>query len=237
MRASKFDYIGEEFVVADVVLPVAEDDPEHAARVDAFQIAVREQAGRPEGRISIVRRFITTGPPVGLHTNAYYRLRSEGASLYDLHPSAVVVVGSCRTGFSISKKEFKPRYRPFNQDSDIDVAVVSASLFDRFWEAVLAGLPSPDWAISAIGTKGHREQPHHLARDVFNGCVIPERLIAVRSVEQASEWVKKFDEISRSRAYGNLKVRGRLYRTWTRLESYQSIMVTECNAELTGGIQ
>ena len=223
--------------MADVVIPVAADDPRHADRVSAFQAAVRARAGNPEGRLSIVREFITTGPPVGLALNAYYRLRATVASLYDLHPSAVIVVGSCRTGFSIARKEHKARYRPFDAESDIDVAVVSADLFDEFWDATFTGQSSPDWVLSGIKTNSRKEQPHHLARDMFNGCIVPERLTKVRPIEAGTEWLTNFNRISQSREYGKGGVRGRLYRTWARLESYQGIMVTECNAELTGGTQ
>ena len=80
--------------MADVVIPVAQDDPKHAARVKAFQSAVKDLAGLPEGRLAIVRQFITTGQPVGLKSDAYYRLRSEVAAYCGVHPSAVVVVGS-----------------------------------------------------------------------------------------------------------------------------------------------
>jgi len=220
-------------VVADVVIPVA-DDATHAARVTTFQNAVREHAGRTEGRLAIVRQFITTGMPVGLIPEAYYHLRSEVAAYCKVHPSAVVVVGSCRTGFSIAKKEFRPRYRPFNEESDIDVAVVSAPMFDTIWDTVFASQSSPDWVLSAIGAKrGRGEYPHHLARDLFNGCIVPERLNAIRPTSVAADWVAEFDRITRTRAYGKLGVRGRLYRSWSRLESYQGIMVTECNAALS----
>ena len=220
--------------MADVVIPVAEDDPKHVARVHAFQTAVRERAGLPEGRLAIVRQFITTGTPVGLRADAYYRLRSEVAAYCKVHPSAVVVVGSCRTGFSIAKKEFKPRYRPFNQDSDIDLAVVSAPMFDAMWDTVYTGQSSQDWVLSAIGGgRRSKNQPHHLARDLFNGCIDPERLNAIKPTAPAAAWVAEFDRISRTRAYGRLGVEGRLYRSWCRLESYQELMVSECNAALS----
>ncbi len=69
-------------------------------RIDEFQ----QDLGRLEV-IHVIRKHITTGPSVVLQDGDYYDLRNEVASHFQLHPSAVVVVGSCRTGFPASSRQ------------------------------------------------------------------------------------------------------------------------------------
>jgi len=50
-----------------------------------------------------------------------------------LTPVEVVLVGSCRVGFTLLDKPDRPRYSPLHSGSDLDIAVVSARLFDQLW--------------------------------------------------------------------------------------------------------
>ena len=83
--------------------------------------------------IQIVRKHIIYGESCILSRNQYLDLRSEVAEKFQLHPNEVLVVGSAKLGFSIVPKK---RYRPFCDESDIDVAIVSSRLFDEIWETV-----------------------------------------------------------------------------------------------------
>src|SRR6478672_4967349 len=48
----------------------------------------------------------------------------------------VIVVGSAKLGFSLVEKDrpvYKPRYRSFDVESDIDIAVISSKLYSTCW--------------------------------------------------------------------------------------------------------
>src|ERR1700730_200590 len=77
----------------------------------------------------IVRKHITTGMPAAIHAEEYYELRRDVAAHFDLHPNAVVLVGSCRMGFAVVQKK---RWRPALAGSDLDLALVSADRFDDY---------------------------------------------------------------------------------------------------------
>ena len=77
----------------------------------------------------LVQRHITTGPSFLLNDDQYHLLRARVAAEFALHPNEVLMVGSAKLGFSIVQKQ---RYRPFGEESDIDLAVVSSQLFDTF---------------------------------------------------------------------------------------------------------
>lgn len=76
---------------------------QHDSRVDRFLV---DLAALQPGEV--IRKHITTGMPVGITDEMYFDLRNIIANEFELHPSAVVLVGSCRTGFSIAPKK---RYR------------------------------------------------------------------------------------------------------------------------------
>ena len=92
------------------------DEPDHIKRVSDFVHDVNVDIDQ------CIRRHITTGDPVGISQITYYELRHAIADWLVIHPSKVVVIGSCRVGFTIKPRV---RYSPFNPSSDIDVAVVS----------------------------------------------------------------------------------------------------------------
>src|SRR5580658_7531529 len=79
------------------------------------------------GPMEVIRKHITTGKPVALTEDDYFTLRNKVAQKFELHPTAVILVGSCRTGFSIAPKK---RYREARAHADLDVALISLERFD-----------------------------------------------------------------------------------------------------------
>jgi len=170
----------------------------------------------------VIRKHITTGTPVELTNDLYFMLRSRIAVEFDLHPSAVVIVGSCRTGFSIAPEK---RYRAAKPDSDLDVALVSLERFDQYWDAVFA---------YAAQDRAWRETKRfkRFVRMLFDGWIEPRGLPNVRRFEQATRWSRFFDQLMQSREFGPRGISARLYRTWSRLEAYQEKAVRLCMANL-----
>ncbi len=81
---------------------------------------------------SIVREFITHGSSVVLDGPTYTRLREYAGQVLQVSPNQnVYLVGSAKLGFSIKPAR---RYGFFDDDSDVDVAIVSPSLYERLWD-------------------------------------------------------------------------------------------------------
>jgi hypothetical protein len=149
---------------------------------------------------------------------------------FGIHPSAVIVVGSSKLGFSIKAKSQKEgekgkRFLPFDAGSDVDVAVVSTRLFDEYWDEVftLSGYRA-QWASS--------EDSKTFVTDLFSGWITPGDLPKLPRFASAKTWSNFFDQLSRERICGMRTVKGRLYRSWDRLEAYQARMVQECRNDL-----
>jgi hypothetical protein len=189
----------------------------HDARVKRFCSDLREL--HPT---ELIRKYITTGMPVELTEEDYFGLRSIIAEEFQLHPSAVVLVGSCRTGFSIAPNK---RYRAAKPDSDLDVALVSRDRFDHYWDDVFAySTVDKAWKNSAE----YQEFAHML----FHGWIDPRGLPSVPRFQRASRWTDFFDTLMQSRQFGSRRISARLYRSWSRLEAFQELAIRQCIANL-----
>jgi hypothetical protein len=64
---------------------------------------------------------------------------------YDIHvsPNEIVVVGSSKIGFALHPKfkdriEVKPAFRPYGEDSDVDLSIFNSELFCLLWHEISA---------------------------------------------------------------------------------------------------
>ena len=134
----------------------------------------------------------------------------------------MVLVGSCRTGFTLKPDK---RWQPARPASDLDLALVSTDRFDDYWDKVF------HYARSDLAWKKSHEY-NRFVSFLFDGWIDPRGLPPVRAFEQAREWVNFFDGLMRSRRFGTRRITARLYRTWERLECYQERMVRLCIREI-----
>ena len=190
---------------------------EHMTRIEQFKLDLLALKSS-----EVTRKHITTGAPALLTESEYYDLRSLVAIQFDVHPSEVILVGSCRLGFSISPKK---RFREARPNSDLDLAIISSTRFDDYWDGVFA------YAASDRAWKQSSEYKTFV-RMLFNGWIDPRGLPTVPRFEQAEIWTRFFDELMRTRRFGIRRISTRLYRTWMRLEAYQEQTVVQCKATI-----
>ena len=165
--------------------------------------------------IQIVRKHIISGDCVILSPDKYFDLRSEVAEHFGLHPNEVFVVGSAKLGFSVAPNN---RYREFCDESDIDIAMVSSMLFEQFWQEVFNyRYEGPYWP-------EYSQFIHYL----FQGWIRPDMLPRSSMFRLRERWWNFFQSVTRSRRYGDYKIRGGLYRSYFFLENYQKISIQEC---------
>jgi hypothetical protein len=191
---------------------MAMDQATHQSRVTQFLDDLRNL-----DMIRVIRKHITTGTSAVLEESTYSDLRSEVADHFKIHPSAVVLIGSGRTGFSLKPTK---RYVAFGDSSDLDFAIVSKDKFDEYWDLVFE-----HWQSNRFW--GGNRYPRFL-RELFKGWIWPRRLPPGRDFKQAMEWVEFEDRLGRERFRGRRSIGARLYRTWDRLEAYQAIHVRQC---------
>jgi hypothetical protein len=176
-------------------------------RVRCQAESVQADLNRPSHEI--VQKHILTGLPVALSSDDYFALRHEVATHFGIQPVEVVLVGSCRTGFTLrdNPEENRPRYSQIRSGSDLDVAVVSARLFDQLWDDVF------DYSRRSSAFRGSPEG-EEFRRMLFRGWVDPRGFPPGGRFEHADRWNRFFDGLSRDRRFGNRRTtaRGR----WSR---------------------
>ena len=128
-------------------------------------------------------------------------------------PRDICVVGSARIGFSLSPLRFG---EPFSQYSDIDVFVVSTSLFDPSWMDMLRKRPRRGMILSKqtrLRLSAHRERHY-----IYNGWMYPDDV--VEALEIGHQWLRTFSGLSRITQLASRRISARLYRTWDHAKLY-----------------
>lgn len=168
--------------------------------------------------IQIVRKHIIFGECCELSQQDYFDLRSEVAAHFGLHPNEVLVVGSAKLGFSIVPDK---EYTPFSDESDIDVALVSSTLFDEYWNQIFSYKEkNPYW------------NEHEFIGYLFQGWIRPDKFPNSKSFPLGNEWWNFFQNMTSSGKYGNYNIRGGLYQSYFFLENYQKICIQKCKRKL-----
>lgn len=176
---------------------------------DDIQARIRNFREDFESRppLQLVRRHVIHGACAVLSDDVYFDLRGAVAEHLSVHTNEVLVVGSSKLGFSIAPRK---RYRPFGETSDVDVAVVSTTLFDEIWKGV--------HAYSQGG--GYWDHQRDFQKYLLQGWIRPDKLPPSDTFEQANRWWELFRRLSASRKYAQIKVSGALYKNWYFLEAY-----------------
>lgn len=194
----------------------AETDPEVVRRLTSFRgdLVVRTPT-------DVVRRHIIAGSCYSFDDDVHFALRDAVGRGVGIHPEDVVVVGSAKLGFSIAPEK---QYRPFGETSDVDVALVSADLFDEIWrEALQFDESGGDWPAKA-----------EFRKYLFRGWIRPDKFPPSVLFPRATSWTDLFMGLTSSGDYGPYKINGGIYRSRFHLELYQERSVRLCATAETG---
>ena len=186
--------------------PIDEISP----RIDVFKGDLQQLSDA-----RVVQKHITFGDCFILDMDRYFNLKSAVAERSSLHPSEIIMVGSGKLGFSIAPQK---RFRHFGNDSDIDLAVVSAPLFDQMWTEVFEYSREGAYWPEAGEFKNY----------LFRGWIRPDKLPSAHTFQVRRDWWDFFQELEKNGQYGPYKLRAGVYRTWHFLESYQATAVLGC---------
>lgn len=183
-------------------------------RIIEFQTDLKEHSVK-----RIVRKRITFGPSFILDLDKYFDLKLCIADHFQINPNEVLLVGSGKLGFSIAPKK---RYRYFGDKSDVDIAIISSSLFDDIWKQVY----------EYRNAVGYWNEEREFKSYMFRGWIRPDKLPPAYSFNIRGDWWEFFRSITNCGLYGPFQIRGALYKSWDFLEGYQSICVKSCQEDL-----
>jgi len=173
------------------------------------------QAEAPD---NLVRRYVFGELPYVFKANppTYETLKEHLRDELGVSVDNITIVGSAKAGYSLAPDTFP---RKFAKESDIDVVVVDARLFDDSWETLLTWnyprrrrLPQAEWRWA----RNRQDDlywgwfsPHRIR---FEGLSFPESLQPLRNL--ATAWFAAFRSLSRYPELAGREVSGRLYRSW-----------------------
>lgn len=170
--------------------------------------------------LQMYRKYILGGECFALNNDQHYKIREVVCEKFLVEFNDVIFVGSGRLGFSLKPDK---RYMPFDDDSDIDLAIVSSSLFEKIWqEAYLYKKSEADWPKSNIFFKY-----------LSGGWIRPDKLPSSKYFNFSGEWWDFFNKLTSSQLFGPYKIRAGLYHSHFFLKEYQSICIEQCMQEIS----
>lgn len=167
--------------------------------------------------LDFCRKYVLHGTPIIFTDNetAYYEFRKKIANKYGIIFHEIYIVGSAKLGFSPHKR------KDFDYESDIDVAIISESLFDEMLEIIRGyqmELRKSRKTISSAEIKTYHEFLEYMAM----GWIRPDKLpISFKVNDFKQDWFEFFKSISYGKSeVGNYKVAAGVFKTYTHLEDY-----------------
>ncbi len=184
---------------------------------------------KSESADSIVDDILLTNEALHVRATDRAYIRSDLAGAFGIDTSEIElwIVGSAKLGFSLREKRQDgvtlPRYRPFGPLSDIDVAIVSPTMFRILWHELSAfahGQPWMPW------------DSRYLGDYMVYGWLRPDHF-PKHGVRYCAEWWNRFRRFSSSSRFERRRVRGGLFHSFEDLRRYQGRSAEECiNVEL-----
>lgn len=99
-------------------------------KIEEFKVAICNENNSLE---KIIDKYLLFGTPYIFkdYEDGFYELKHEVADFFSVSQTNVFVVGSAKLGFSIAPQK---NYKFFNEDSDIDIAIIDKDVFLRYWK-------------------------------------------------------------------------------------------------------
>ncbi|MCM2447795.1 MULTISPECIES: hypothetical protein [unclassified Rahnella] len=165
------------------------------------------------------RRFILHSDCQMIDSSQSYALKSNICDKFGINFDNVVIVGSCKLGFSIKPNK---RFVPFGEESDIDVAIVSPFLFEKIWKSAIEYKYSgADWP-----------SKNNFFRYLAAGWIRPDKFPPSSNFAFSGDWWDFFSEMTNSRRYGDFKIAAGIYYNSFFLEKYQQVCLEQCISEI-----
>ncbi len=158
----------------------------------------------------------------------YIRVRLSEAVGVEIAPSEIKLVGSAKLGFGLFQKKRKdspvlPAFRPFGPESDIDVAICSAKLFDAIWTELSDYALAKPWMPHIMKNTGNY---------LVYGWLRPDQVPFEARLRTLDSFRDRLRMLSRSTVLGRRKVSGAIYRDVSFLAKYQVRGIAQCRNEL-----
>jgi|SRR5579863_1870301 len=166
--------------------------------------------------LRMMRKWLLHGVCFALTAAKYYDVKQAVADALEIHSTAVFMVGSGKLGFSISPQK---RYRPFGDESDFDMAIVSEALYQSLWLELFTYFER-----TAIEDKG--TQKYH-----FRGWLRPDLFPEDASLQRCNRLRESVQHLNSTGVAGRYPIKVGVYYSWPFLEGYQLRSLESCKEQ------
>lgn len=184
--------------------------------MDEF-LASLTQAPDDGALLDFCRRRSLHGTPMVFNgnENAYYEFRKRIADKFAINFHEIFITGSAKLGFSPFKK------KAFDYDSDIDIALISAALYDRIMSYIHHYQMELREHRKAVSTY-ELSRYHQFLEYGAIGWMRPDLLPTSFQVDELKrDWFDFFDSLSYGKSeVGNYKVTAGAFKSYSHLERY-----------------
>ena len=160
---------------------------------------------------------------LGPSSAVYDSMKRFFGSKLKIQPSNVAIVGSAKTGFSLNpSKKFKAFH---DEDSDIDVILVSPQKFAEFWTDMLSAFYNRSSSVTATTHK-----------DVFRKFVTLRRSDSWPS-DSLQTWHRTMDAVKQgffTEFSVSNPIKYRIYESWDAAQSYHESGVAALRKQIGG---
>lgn len=170
-----------------------------------------------EDILDFARKFIIHGIPYVFNgrEDEFFEFRNRIGKHFSIDYYQVYIVGSGKLGFSYLKG------REFNYDSDIDVAIVSEELYDRYLKYIRKFQYDLERSRERLVEREYKNYIKFL-KYMAKGWMRPDLLpIKIEGIDLKTNWFDFFNTISYDKSEaGNYKVSAGVYKSYNYLEYY-----------------
>lgn len=170
-----------------------------------------------EDILDFARKFIIHGVPYVFEgrEDEFFEFRNRISKQFLIDYYQVYIVGSGKLGFSYLKGT------EFNYDSDIDVAIVSEELYDRYLKHIRKFQYDLERSKERLVEQEYRNYIKFL-KYMAKGWMRPDLLpMKIEGIDLKKDWFDFFKRISYDKSeVGNYKVSGGVYKNYNYLEYY-----------------
>lgn len=167
---------------------------------------------------SLLLHYVIDNPPFAFRKQPllYEQMRQFIAVKIGVHPNDVKLIGSAKTGFSISTDEFG---RPYNTNSDFDFAIVNSMLFSKLCKEF--DLWKTEYGEGRVAPKNDKEKEYWDSNVLVVGNNIKRKFIDVDKIPAR----KEICPIAQN-------VRNTMWQVKDNLEKYNNIKIRKASARI-----
>lgn len=195
-------------------------------------IAALKEVRADQELVDLCRKTVLHGTPKIFENREddFYHFRKRIAQKFNVSFHEIFIVGSAKLGFS----PFKNKH--FDLNSDIDVAILSPSLFDIFMDSIYDFQTSLRQSRRSVTEKELRMY-HSFLEYTAIGWIRPDKLPLSFNIDKTkTDWFDFFSSISNGGSeVGNYQVNAGVFKSYRYLEEYQINSIRDLKRSLDVG--